>query len=119
LQVLAILERRAGVALGTYDVYVSVAGGVRVTEPAVDLPLALALASARADRALPHDAIAFGELSLTGDIRSVPHAGNRLREAARMGFVSAFGPTGKGQEKPPIPLAKAATLADALSVALG
>jgi len=94
LQVLAILERRAGVALGSCDVYVSVAGGVRVTEPAVDLPLALALASARSDRPLPGDAVAFGEIGLTGDVRAVPHAAARLREAGRMGFAAAFGPKG-------------------------
>lgn len=118
LQVLAILERRAGVPLGSYDVYVSVAGGVRVTEPAVDLPLALALASARHDRALPHDAVAFGELGLTGDVRSVPHAGARIREAARMGFRSAFGPVEKGADGGAIPLVNTATIADALQTVL-
>ncbi|MBN1192632.1 MAG: DNA repair protein RadA [Coriobacteriia bacterium] len=93
LQVLAILERRADVALGTHDVYVSVAGGVRVTEPAVDLPLALALASAHRERELPHDRLAFGEIGLTGEVRAVPHASARLREASRMGFTCAMGPS--------------------------
>jgi len=117
LQVLAILERRADVGLGSYDVYVSVAGGVRVTEPAVDLPLALALASSRADRAVPADTVAFGEIGLTGDVRGVPHAAARLREAARMGFGRAYGPESKGvgaQE-----MVGARTLAEALKVALG
>lgn len=118
LQVLAILERRADVALGSYDVYVSVAGGVRVTEPAVDLPLALALASARSDRALPYDAVAYGEIGLTGDIRAVPHAAARVREAARMGFKSAFGPSPKGSGAQPISPDGSRTLAEALRVAL-
>lgn len=119
LQVLAILERRADVALGSYDVYVSVAGGVRVAEPAVDLPLALALASARSDKPLPHDAVAFGELSLTGDVRAVPHGAARLREASRMGFGQAFGPSAKGEVAAGIRLNAARTLAETLRSALG
>lgn len=116
LQVLAILERRADVALGSYDVYVSVAAGVRVSEPAVDLPLALALASSRADRALPADAVAFGEVALTGDVRGVPHAQARLREAARMGFSGSFGPVLKGAASPGHVVVR--TLAEALERAL-
>ncbi len=119
LQVLAILERRAGLPLGSYDVYVSVAGGVRVTEPALDLPLALALASSRNDRPVPHDAVAFGELGLTGDVRGVPHAAARLREAARMGFSRAIGPTlATGVSRQP-GYSDARTLAVALEVAFG
>lgn len=118
LQVLAILERRADVPLGSYDVYVSVAGGVRVSEPAVDLPLALALASARRERPVPADAVAFGELGLTGEVRSVAHAAARLREASRMGFARAFGPRAEpgtaGAE-----LISVRTLQAALEAALG
>lgn len=117
LQVLAILERRADVGLGSYDVYVSVAAGVRVTEPAVDLPLALALASSRADRAVPADAVAFGEIGLTGDVRGVPHAAARLRESSRMGFGRAFGPQSKGASA--LDMIGVRTVADALKVALG
>ncbi|MDO8848194.1 MAG: DNA repair protein RadA [Coriobacteriia bacterium] len=117
LQVLAILERRADVGLGTYDVYVSVAGGVRVTEPAVDLPLALALASSRSDRPLPADAVAFGEVGLTGDVRGVPHAEARLREAARMGFSRSFGPELKGISAPGHVAVR--SLSDALERAFG
>ncbi|MCE5203371.1 MAG: DNA repair protein RadA [Actinomycetia bacterium] len=86
LQLLAVLERRAGVAFGQFDVYVSVAGGVRITEPAVDLPLALALASARTDRPLPSGAVAFGEVGLSGEVRAVAHTQARVSEAARMGL---------------------------------
>ncbi|MDY0340994.1 MAG: DNA repair protein RadA [Coriobacteriia bacterium] len=92
LQTLAILERRAGIALGSHDVYVSVAGGVRVCEPAVDLPLALAIASALKDRAVGAGTVAFGEVGLTGDVRGVPHAEPRIREAARMGFTEVLAP---------------------------
>lgn len=115
LQVLAILERRAGVALGSHDVYVSIAGGVRVNEPAIDLPLALALHSAMKDRALPHDAVAFGELGLTGDIRRVPHTRIRLREAGRMGFGQAIVPEGTACTEAPV-CAPARTLSAALAL---
>ena len=94
LQVLAVLERRAGIALGSFDVYVSIAGGIRVTEPAVDLPLALALASSRQDRPLRPDCVAFGEIGLTGGVRAVPHVASRVREAARMGFTCSIAPAG-------------------------
>jgi DNA repair protein RadA/Sms len=86
LQILAVLERRAGLGFGQHDVYVSVAGGMRVTEPAVDLPLALALASARRDVALPPTLAAFGEVGLAGEVRPVPHAAARAGEAARLGL---------------------------------
>ncbi|MDO8879352.1 MAG: DNA repair protein RadA [Coriobacteriia bacterium] len=118
LQVLAVLERRAGVSLGSFDVYVSVAGGVRVTEPAIDLPLALALASSRSDRPLPADCVAFGELGLTGDVRSVPHIAARVREAKRMGFTQAFGPAGGGSV-PVTGVSAVRTLAEALGSVLG
>ncbi len=87
LQVLAVLERRAKVAFGQYDVYVSVAGGMRIAEPAVDLPLALALASARKDIALPASLASFGEIGLAGEVRPVPHAEARAAEAGRLGLT--------------------------------
>jgi DNA repair protein RadA/Sms len=94
LQVLAVLERRAGLSFGQHDVYVSVAGGVRITEPAVDLPLALALVSARADVPLPEGLASFGEIGLGGEIRPVAHVGARLSEVAAMGLsLVASGPS--------------------------
>jgi len=87
LQVLAVLERRAGMTFGQHDVYVSVAGGVRVVEPAVDLPLALALASARRDVPVADGLVTFGELGLTGEVRPVSGTEARLRESARLGFT--------------------------------
>ena len=88
LQVIAVLERRAGLVFSGHDVYVSVAGGVRVVEPAVDLPLAVALISALADRAVPRDVAAFGEVALTGMVRPVSHAEARARESAGQGFTT-------------------------------
>lgn len=86
LQVVAVLERRAGVSFAGYDVLVSVAGGLRVVEPAIDLPLALALASARKDVPVALDLAAFGEVGLTGQVRPVAHASARLKEAERFGL---------------------------------
>ncbi len=91
LQVLAVLERRAGLSFAGQDVYVSVAGGLRVLEPAVDLPLALALASALKDTAVPRDVAAFGELGLTGQVRPVSQANARVKEAARFGLDRVMG----------------------------
>ena len=87
LQLLAVLERRAGLSFGNQDVFVTVAGGVKVGEPAVDLPLALALVSALKDRPLPSDLAAFGEIGLTGQVRSVAHSEARMREAAQQGYA--------------------------------
>ena len=87
LQVIAVLERRAGLSFSGQDVYVTVAGGLKISEPAADLPLAAALASALTNIAVPADAAMFGELALTGSVRRVPHASARVREASRMGLT--------------------------------
>ncbi len=94
LQVLAVLERRAGLSFAGQDVLVSVAGGLRVSETGVDLPLALALASALSDRPVPLEVAAFGELGLTGHVRPVAHAGARVREASRFGVRRILVPSG-------------------------
>jgi len=91
LQVVAVLERRAGVSFAGMDVLVSVAGGLRLSEPAVDLPVALALASAVKDVALPDGMAAFGEIGLTGHVRPVPHAAARVKEALRFGLHTVVG----------------------------
>jgi len=91
LQVLAVLERRVGLSFAGQDVLVSVVGGLRVSEPAVDLPLAMALASALRDVAVPLDVAAFGEVGLTGHVRPVSHASARVREAERFGIGRVFG----------------------------
>jgi DNA repair protein RadA/Sms len=90
----AVLQRRARVQLGRCDIYAATVGGVRLTEPAVDLALALALAGATAEMSLPSDLVAFGEVGLAGEIRSVAGIGRRLSEAARMGFRRAIVPAG-------------------------
>ena len=83
-QILATLERHAGVALGRFEVYVSAVGGLRITEPAADLAVALAVASAASGVAVS-DVAAWGEVGLTGELRAVPHAGRRRIEAERIG----------------------------------
>jgi DNA repair protein RadA/Sms len=92
--VVAVLQRRAGVNLGRLDIYAATVGGVRLTEPAVDLAVALALAGSRADLSLPSDLVAFGEVGLAGEIRSVAGIGRRLAEVGRMGFRRAIVPAG-------------------------
>jgi DNA repair protein RadA/Sms len=83
---LAVLERRAGLDVGGYDVFVNVAGGVRLAEPAADLAVACAVASSLRGVPCPDDLVVFGEVGLAGEIRGVGHADLRLAEAARMGF---------------------------------
>ena len=92
--VLAVLEARTGVGFAGLDVYLNVAGGIRVNEPAADLAVACALLSAREDAALPRDTVVFGELSLSGALRPVAQADSRLKEAAKLGFTAAMAPTG-------------------------
>ncbi|WP_312165214.1 DNA repair protein RadA [Phenylobacterium sp.] len=90
--VLAVLEARCGLSLGDRDVYLNVAGGLRVTEPAADLAAAAALASSALDEALPQDCVVFGEISLSGDIRPVSRMESRMKEAAKLGFKRVLGP---------------------------
>jgi DNA repair protein RadA/Sms len=91
---LAVLDRRAGVKMAACDTYVSTVGGVRVSEPAADLAVALAMAGGFADRALVPRTIAFGEVGLAGEIRRVAGVQRRLSEAARLGFTRAIVPRG-------------------------
>jgi DNA repair protein RadA/Sms len=91
---LAVLEARCGLSFSTCEVYLNVAGGYRLSDPAADLAVAAALVSALADKPLPADAIWFGEVSLAGEIRPVAHPAIRQRESAKLGFRSAFGPEG-------------------------
>jgi len=94
--VLAVLERRAGVRLGESDVFSATVGGVRVTEPAADLAVALAVASAARDAPLPASVVAVGEVGLSGELRPVGGVGRRLAEAARLGFSHALVPPDPG-----------------------
>jgi DNA repair protein RadA/Sms len=99
--VLAVLERKCGLALAGADVFINVAGGVRVDEPAIDLPVALAIASSLRDRAVPEDVVAFGEVGLAGEVRGVARTEARLVEAATMGFRRAVVPLRLGSAATP------------------
>ncbi len=90
--VLAVLEAHCGVKLGGHDVYLNVAGGLRIQEPAADLAAAAALVSSLANAPLPADAVYFGEVSLSGAVRPVSQSAARLKEAAKLGFARAFVP---------------------------
>ena len=90
--VLAVTERRGGVALGGSDVYTATVGGMRVIEPAADLAVALAVASAVSDATLPDRTVVIGEIGLAGEVRRVNGIGRRLAEAARLGFTRALVP---------------------------
>ncbi len=91
---LAVLDARCGLAFTGQEVYLNVAGGLRITEPAADLAVTLALVSALSDRPVPDDVVAFGEIGLSGEIRRVSQADARRREAGKLGFGRALVPAG-------------------------
>jgi DNA repair protein RadA/Sms len=119
---IAVLGRRAGLALSSHDVYTNLAGGLTVMEPGLDLPLGLALASSLRDRPISAGTVAIGEVGLLGELRGVVGLERRLREAARMGFVRAVVPRPVGGVTlAPIEglnVLTAETLADAITLAL-
>ncbi|SPF80507.1 DNA repair protein RadA [Pseudoprimorskyibacter insulae] len=92
--ILAVLEARCGIPFAGLDVYLNVAGGMKISEPAADLAVAAALLSAREDTALPAETVVFGEISLSGALRPVSQAENRLKEAQKLGFTAAIAPQG-------------------------
>src|SRR3546814_3223553 len=92
--VLAVLEARCGLQMGAAEVYLNIAGGYRLTDPAAALAVAAALISAFSERPVPADAIVFGELSLSGEVGPVAHDALRLCEEAKLGFSKGWGPTG-------------------------
>ena len=97
--ILAVLEARCGMSFATAEVYLNVAGGYRLSDPAADLAVAAALVSAMSERPVPSEAVVLGEIALSGEIRPVAHAGLRLKEAAKLGFEAAWLPKGiKGGE---------------------
>ncbi len=118
---LAVLERKAGIALGPRDVFVNVVGGLSLREPAADLGVVVALASSQAERPVRPGTVVFGEVGLTGEIRPVRGADARLREAAQLGFrraVVAFDGDGAGRRAPGIQVARAESVAQAVALAL-
>ena len=118
----AVLGRRAGIGLANHDVYANLAGGLTVTEPGLDLPLALALASSLRDRPLVPGTVAIGEVGLLGELRLVGGLDRRLREAARLGFTRAIVPRTHRRATAAVPGVEtivAGTLADAIRASLG
>jgi DNA repair protein RadA/Sms len=92
--ILAVLDARAGLGISARDVYLNVAGGLKIAEPAADLAAAAALISSFTGQSLPKDCVIFGEIALSGEIRPAPHAEARLKEAAKLGFKRALVPAG-------------------------
>src|SRR5215831_7401046 len=96
--ILAVLDARAGLGISSHDVYLNVAGGLKIAEPAADLAAAAALISSFTGRALPKDCVVFGEISLSGEVRPAGQAEARLKEAAKLGFKRALVPAGTKTE---------------------
>ena len=89
---IAVLSKRAGLNLANMDAYINIAGGIRVTEPSVDLAVCAALISAFKNKAIPGDTVIFGEVGLSGEVRAVPQAYDRVREAVKLGFSRVIMP---------------------------
>jgi DNA repair protein RadA/Sms len=120
---IAVLGKRAGIPLGSQDVYANIAGGLTVVEPALDLALALALASSARDRAVAGGTVVIGEVGLLGELRTVGGLERRLREAARLGFTRAIVPAASGRRQEPpavdgLEVVAVATVRDAIAAAL-
>jgi len=92
--ILAVLEARCGISFATAEVYLNVAGGYRLSDPAADLAVAAALVSALSEKPIPQEAVVMGEIALSGEVRPVAHAGLRLKESAKLGFERSWVPAG-------------------------
>jgi DNA repair protein RadA/Sms len=118
---LAVLEKRADLSLSDHDVFVNAVGGVRIVEPAADLAVAAAVASSFADRPIPSELVAIGEVGLAGEVRGVPQIDARLREAAKLGATRALVPRESAkairEKHKGLDITHVATLADALDAA--
>jgi len=108
--ILAVLEARCGLSFSTCEVYLNVAGGYRLTDPAADLAVAAALVSSLSERPVPVDAVAFGEIALSGEVRPVAHGALRLKEASKLGFERALVPSALARETAPIRMVGFTTL---------
>src|SRR5665811_2323547 len=117
----AVLARRAGIGLGSHDVYANLAGGLAADDPGLDLAVAIALASTFRDRPVAAGTVAIAEIGLLGELRPVAGLERRLREAARLGFTWALVPPGRGDPPaiPGIAVVTVRTVREALDVALG
>jgi len=120
--VLAVLESRCGVNLANKDIFLNVAGGLKITEPAADLAVAAAIVSSALDVALPKLGVVYGEISLSGDVRPVGRSESRLKEAAKLGFDQAIAPNASADGKAPVDVHGVATaleLVQSLNVMAG
>jgi DNA repair protein RadA/Sms len=117
--ILAVLEARCGLSFSTSEVYLNIAGGYRVSDPAADLAVAAALVSALSERPVPAEAVAFGEVSLSGEVRPVAHGGLRLKEAAKLGFERALVPASLKEDPSAMSLTAFRTLRDVVDHVLG
>src|SRR5277367_5206724 len=117
--ILAVLDARAGLGMSGHEVYLNVAGGLKIGEPAADLAAAAALVSSFSGRALPKDCVFFGEISLSGDVRPAPQAELRLKEAAKLGFRRAVVPVGTKMESNGLELRQIGNVADLAAFAGG
>ncbi len=117
--VLAVLDARCGLGLSGADVYLNVAGGLRIGDPAADLAAAAALVSSHLDRPLPEGTVLFGEISLAGEVRPVAQADARLKEAAKLGFTRALIPAGSKNIDSPMEIATFEKLQDLVDLLSG
>jgi DNA repair protein RadA/Sms len=120
---IAVLTKRVGIGLADQDIYVNVVGGLRLSEPAVDLGVALAVASSFRETRVSPQLVALGEVGLSGELRSVGQLERRLQEAASLGFKQALVPAtlGRGMVRPPdgLTLTRVSSLGEAIEEALG
>jgi DNA repair protein RadA/Sms len=117
--ILAVLEARCGLNFSTAEVYLNIAGGYRVSDPAADLAVAAALVSALSERPVPADAVVFGEVSLSGELRPVAHGALRLKESGKLGFTRALVPASLKGEKGGLALSSFRTLGALVDHLLG
>jgi len=115
--ILAVLDARGGLGIGSSDVYLNVAGGLKVNEPAADAAVAAALVSSFVGQPLPKESVFFGEISLSGDVRVAPQAELRMKEAAKLGFSTAIVPAGTKSEGTALALVQVRDIGELLSLA--
>ncbi len=111
----AMLERRTKLTLSEKDIYINVVGGIKITEPAADLAIAMAIGSAAKGLQLKQNAVVFGEVGLSGEVRHVPHIDKRVAEANKLGFEAAIGPALRGKGKKPALLQDVANVKTAMN----
>jgi DNA repair protein RadA/Sms len=117
--ILAVLEARCGLSFSTAEVYLNVAGGYRISDPAADLAVAAALVSALSERPVPAESVAFGEVSLSGELRPVAHGALRLKESAKLGFSRALVPASLDGAKSGMALSRFKSLGQLVDHLLG